>query len=225
MNNKDLISQYVDTGLRLPEKQVLQLPNWAVKTYIRKRLISVNNGHDLKFYEIKLLDDSSRKEYFKNINKDALQHLFRSEDIKSGTSADDVINTYINNVNMKTNFHFNAVLEYISDEKKDEFINSYLDNNISNISGYEVSNITMNSVNPMPLIIRMFTNEHVLSTMKQRSIYYIHERVGIDNFLNELNYKTALRLAGLFIGMEIQHDIKESISNYIFNLKRSKNEQ
>jgi hypothetical protein len=71
----------------------------------------------------------------------------------------------------------------------------------------------------MPLIIRMFTNEHVLSIMKQRSIYYIHDRVGIDNFLNELNYKTALRLAGLFIEIEIGPNIKESICDYIFNAK------
>jgi len=56
MNNKDLISQYVDTGLRIPEYQLSKLPNWAKKTYIRKRLI-VDTDYDgqLEEYEFELL--------------------------------------------------------------------------------------------------------------------------------------------------------------------------
>lgn len=40
MDNKDLLRQYVDTGLRIPEYQIRQLSNNNKKTYLRKRLIS-----------------------------------------------------------------------------------------------------------------------------------------------------------------------------------------
>jgi hypothetical protein len=63
MNNKDLINQYVDTGVRLPEHQVNQLPNWAKKTYIRKRMISQQS---FLGYEFALLDDDSMWSYFIN---------------------------------------------------------------------------------------------------------------------------------------------------------------
>ena len=67
MNNKDLIMQYVDTGLKIPNYQVANLPNWSKKTYIRKRLISVNNEiNDLSSYELSLVDDETLMKYFDN---------------------------------------------------------------------------------------------------------------------------------------------------------------
>jgi DNA-dependent RNA polymerase auxiliary subunit epsilon len=221
MNNKDLILQYVDTGLSLPEYQVTQLPNWAKKTYIRKRVIATDNSHLLKFYEIKLLGDSEIKKYFETIGSDDLRQLFRREDIRGGMftkGLDSVINTYINNVDMKGVFHFNSVLEFITDKNKDKFISLYLDNNISNIGGHEISNIIMNSDTPMPFIIRMFTNEHVLSIMKSRLIYYIDSRVGVVNFLNELNDKTVLKLSELFIKKSDEDHVRKVIVNNLFNI-------
>lgn len=74
MTNKDLIAQYVDTGLRLPEYQVSQLSNWAKKTYIRKRLIKINSNQDdwmdndeLGMYEVKLLEPSDKKKYLEEV--------------------------------------------------------------------------------------------------------------------------------------------------------------
>jgi len=70
MNNKDLISQYVDSGLRIPEYQMVQLPNWAKKTYIRKRIIATNSqGRNLDSYEFNLFDDKGKWGYFVNIEK------------------------------------------------------------------------------------------------------------------------------------------------------------
>jgi hypothetical protein len=46
MTNKDLIKQYVDTGLQLPQYQFSKLPDWAKKTYIRKRIIAVQQHDD-----------------------------------------------------------------------------------------------------------------------------------------------------------------------------------
>jgi len=66
MTNKDLISQYVDTGLRIPEYQVTQLPNWAKKTYVRKRLIAIDTDYEgqLEDYEFALLDDEGKWNYY-----------------------------------------------------------------------------------------------------------------------------------------------------------------
>lgn len=65
MNNKDLIAQYVDTGLKLSEHQVVQLPGWAKKTYIRKRLIAIERGGKrLEHYEFRMFDDEGKWDYF-----------------------------------------------------------------------------------------------------------------------------------------------------------------
>ena len=46
MTNKDLISQYVDTGLKIPPHQFMKLSNQDIKTYVRKRLIAHKSGGD-----------------------------------------------------------------------------------------------------------------------------------------------------------------------------------
>ena len=77
MNNKDLIKQYVDTGQLLPEHQVVQLPDWAKKTYIRKRLIAidVSNYNFLKGYEIALLNTEQSEQYFNNYFKEYIDNM------------------------------------------------------------------------------------------------------------------------------------------------------
>jgi len=65
MDNKDLIAQYVDTGLSLSEHQVSKLPSWALKSYLRKRLIAIaaSGGAKLKWYEVNLLSEPQQEEY------------------------------------------------------------------------------------------------------------------------------------------------------------------
>ena len=59
MDNKDLISQYVDTGLTIPEYQLMQLSNNDRKSYLRKRFIAIQQSEEfLEDYEFKLLDGS-----------------------------------------------------------------------------------------------------------------------------------------------------------------------
>ena len=51
MNNKDLISQYVDTGVGIPRYQFDKLSNNDKKTYLRKMGISVDYDYNnLKYY-------------------------------------------------------------------------------------------------------------------------------------------------------------------------------
>jgi len=68
MTNKDLIRQYVDTGLELPEYQISKLSNNLKNTYIRKRLIAIEQtGSALDDYEYILLPYDSKLEYIKGL--------------------------------------------------------------------------------------------------------------------------------------------------------------
>ena len=66
MTNKDLISQYVDTGLSLPKYQVMKLSNQDKRTYIRKRWIAYehdNYRYTLEDYEFELLSPEIMAKY------------------------------------------------------------------------------------------------------------------------------------------------------------------
>lgn len=76
MNNLDLIKQYVDTGIRLPEYQVKKLNNNLSKTYIRKRLFSLGENNDpdtwLKSYEFILLPENIKNDWFNKMSKEMI---------------------------------------------------------------------------------------------------------------------------------------------------------
>lgn len=58
MDNKDLVKQYIDTGLQLPEYQLDFLSDNDKKSYIRKRLIAIaNNNFSLNGYEFQYVTD------------------------------------------------------------------------------------------------------------------------------------------------------------------------
>ena len=64
MNNKQLLQQYVDTGIRLPKYQIKSLPGDLLKSYLRKRLIAVESSDEiLSDYEFKLFTPDQRFQY------------------------------------------------------------------------------------------------------------------------------------------------------------------
>ena len=66
MTNKDLISQYVDTGTQIPEYQINKLSSNDKKTYIRKRVVFCVSTRSsmLTDYEYSLItDENEKKEY------------------------------------------------------------------------------------------------------------------------------------------------------------------
>ena len=64
MNNKQLLQQYVDTGIELPEYQIKNLPSDLLKTYLRKRLIATESFDEiLSDYEFKLFTPDQRFQY------------------------------------------------------------------------------------------------------------------------------------------------------------------
>ena len=105
MTNKDLISQYVDTGLKLPEYQINKLSKNDNKTYIRKRIISVNNFKFLEVYEQEI--------FFSNLPYDEL--------LKT-------VNNEVNDV-FKKNIFFNIGLyKVLPNDIKIKLINLLIDN-------------------------------------------------------------------------------------------------
>jgi hypothetical protein len=77
MNNKDLISQYADSGMGIPEYQYNKLPSNDKKTYIRKRgIASLRSGGELYNYEYRLMSNEVKLDFMKN-------KLSRNNDISS----------------------------------------------------------------------------------------------------------------------------------------------
>ena len=66
MTNKDLISQYVDTGTQIPKYQLNKLSSNDKKTYIRKRVIFCINTQSslLTDYEYSLITDENEKQRY-----------------------------------------------------------------------------------------------------------------------------------------------------------------
>jgi hypothetical protein len=71
MTNKDLIKQYVDTGISISEYQFNQLSNNLKTTYLRKRKL-VGNLID---YELFLLPNDDRTKYINKLNSDGINNL------------------------------------------------------------------------------------------------------------------------------------------------------
>lgn len=84
MNNKDLITQYVDTGLPISEYQIAKLSSNDKGTYIRKRIIASETMNDLYPYEIPLLGEKESSRLLNNM-------LF--DDIPLNKISLEVINT------------------------------------------------------------------------------------------------------------------------------------
>ena len=91
MTAKELISQYVDTGLKLPEYQVNKLSNQDKKTYIRKRLIAAQSGGYLDLYEMELLNPDEKDNYISKLDSEGIATL-----IRNSTDEDKIAEMIIN---------------------------------------------------------------------------------------------------------------------------------
>lgn len=88
MTNKDLLRQYVDTGIQINSRQYRQLPPNILKTYIRKRIIAGN----LTWDEYKVMPEELTDSFYQNTTSEsnAINELF-----KTGRVNDDIINRII----------------------------------------------------------------------------------------------------------------------------------
>lgn len=80
MTNKDLISQYVDTGIKIGKYQFDKLSSSDKKTYIRKRINIQDNEYNLDYYELEMMDISNRMEYADNLNSYDIDELIQNSE-------------------------------------------------------------------------------------------------------------------------------------------------
>ncbi len=96
MNNKDLIKQYANLGLRLPEHQVNQLSGSDLKSYLRMRNIAIGHrGYDTEIlgYEYKKMDDEQKESLIKNLNHASIEDAMMTLNYRAGS--DDFVRRLI----------------------------------------------------------------------------------------------------------------------------------
>ena len=98
MNNKDLISQYVNIGIRLPEHQMNQLSNNDLKSYFRIRTIAIGSGPydnitELLGYEYKKMNDEERDNLIKSLRHSSIEDTMLTLNWRAGS--DDFVRRLI----------------------------------------------------------------------------------------------------------------------------------
>jgi hypothetical protein len=96
MNNKDLIRQYVNIGMRIPEYQMNQLSNNDLKTYLRMRTINLGNNvydNELLGYEYKKMGDAQKDALIKNLNYASIEDAMMTLNYRAGS--DDFVRRLI----------------------------------------------------------------------------------------------------------------------------------
>lgn len=184
MTNKDLIKQYVDTGLAIPKYQISKLPNWAKSTYVRKRLIATKNK-GLSLYEFKLLNDVYKDKYLRGLKSDNLVSLLNNSKIQS--EQDSLIDFILTNESFGDYNIFSILLQYYSD--LDKLIGVILKKYLNHVEGHTLSEMIVGSSNPDYVIDEILNNEHSVSILKPKSMDYMLQKssdsIGvIKKFLN-----------------------------------------
>jgi hypothetical protein len=151
MTAKELISQYVDTGLKLPEYQVNKLSNQDKKTYIRKRLIATQSSDEnLGWYEIELLNPDEKDNYISKLDSDSIGNL-----LYHSSDKDKVINVLLNNDTLISNLDSDGI-DYLLDDSrdKDKVINVLLNNTtlISNLDFFRIKHLLQYSSEPKNVV-------------------------------------------------------------------------
>ena len=98
MDNKDLISQYVNIGMRLPEHQINQLSNNDLKSYLRMRTIAIGSGPydnitELLGYEYKKMNDEERDNLIKSLRHSSIEDTMLTLNWRAGS--DDFVRRLI----------------------------------------------------------------------------------------------------------------------------------
>jgi hypothetical protein len=98
MDNKTLISQYSNLGIRLPEYQMNQLSNNDFKSYLRVRLIAIQSGPydnttELLAYEYKKMNDEEKDRLVKSLNSSSIEDSMMTLNWRA--NSDDFVNRLI----------------------------------------------------------------------------------------------------------------------------------
>jgi hypothetical protein len=113
MDNRDLIKQYVDTGVQIPEYQFNQLSGSDKKTYLRKRFIAQNNEVNLQGYELNSMDIEQQKAFIEKHNLNAILFTKVSDEIKDFYLDRTIEKGYIINPDLYWYFNNKSKLKYL----------------------------------------------------------------------------------------------------------------
>jgi hypothetical protein len=125
MDNKDLVRQYVDTGLQLTEYQVNSLTGNLLQTYLRKRMIILSRSQwgELGIYEYRLMSEDNQKTYIGWLVK---RHDYMAKNMLE-YSSDEVKEFYIDLVIAKNDYiNFNNFSE-LTDKLKLKYLKYRID--------------------------------------------------------------------------------------------------
>ena len=139
MTNKDLIKQYVDTGIKISEYQFNQLNNNLKTTYLRKRVIA-SKLSPLVDYELLLLPDDDRTKYINNLDSNGIHYL-----LKDSKEPDKIINILLSTegfINKLDSKKINSLLKNSKElDKIKEVIRKYRADIELNESKLKLSNL------------------------------------------------------------------------------------
>ena len=134
MTSKDLIQQYVDTGIKISEYQFNQLNNNLRITYLRKRLMVGK----LVDYEILMLPDDIRTKYINNLDLNGIGNL-----LKDSKEPDKIINILLSTEGFINKLDSNGIHYLLIFSKEPEKIINLLGN-----KGIEyINNLDSNKTN------------------------------------------------------------------------------
>ena len=177
MNNKDLLKQYVDTGLAIGRTQFNKLPENLKITYLRKRMISANQDEDshLSSYEVLGVPDSYRPEMIKYL-LDKMQPFFETSD-----SLNDVgmnygygdVNPVVKKIAKSDNWD-SRIDDILIDLSQDEKFIKYMNLNTLNL-------IMNNVVNPSKVFLAFGKTGENFKNHKLKSLEKAVEAVVYSN--------------------------------------------
>jgi hypothetical protein len=171
MTNKDLISQYVDTGLKIDRYQIDKLSTNDKKTYLRKRVINAQRTRNLTNHEVNLLDDATKLDYLKSLSFDDLDILFGFSRVQADKDA--LIEFMITN-NFNANRAYKVLLKHYNDS--DKLIDIILERSINNIDTAIITDMVINYSKPEYIISMVLNNEHCVSVIKPKTMDYMLEK-------------------------------------------------
>ena len=208
MNNKDIIKQYVDTGVKIPKKQFNKLNSSLLNTYLRKRLISISATepnfmlNSIRISDYELL--GATKDYQFKI----LQQLNKGD-----------------HFNLIANSNYpEEILKIIIEYEPDCADWNYL----QGIHHVALKGLLMKSHNPIELY-RLFPEEtlrifnEAFPTHNDKSTYVVDKF--FEDFLNYSNNNDAIIeiITGNIENINWAKHIKENKEFFLSMLRRSKN--
>lgn len=212
MNHKDLLKQYVDTGLAIGRTQFNKLPDNLKVTYLRKRMIAADQDEDshLSSYEILGVPDSYRPEMLRYLlNK-------MGEFFETSASLDSVSMNYdYGDVNP-------VIKKILKSSTWDSRIDDILiglsqDKNFIKYLNVKTLNLIMNNVvNPSRVFSAFGSIGEKFKTHKLRSIEKAVEDIMFSN-----NPKTVLEFLGEDKLLEYIKNMEPK--NKMYSLSHSKN--